>query len=364
MQDEGKSKEGRSSEERGGEWENEPTGTYKSEHAVHHHKKAYLCPSFLLHLLPFSLICAIFRPSWNRQKVNSGVCQRSSRAWGTRWLRETPVSFSCKTPSPHSPRNSPPPTGKRSDISLIFRDDIIEKRLEINTQYGLIFNAAFWIWKGFKCVIYPHSCLINKESFTDFRRQLVLLIWVFIPPPLQGIHQSLLNNSIIKQASLQHPLIHGWFSSWMCLVQLCRHMIIFCWNWLKIFGFQIQWLASCSRPTLAANISFYFFLFFYGQAESEAAVKEMRSLRERLNSSERAAEGLKSDLSAMVAHRDQGQADLHQARLQAAQLTLQLADSSLALREGRARWAQERQTLLRTAEVLHCCKAQNLKWGI
>lgn len=92
-------------------------------------------------------------------------------------------------------------------------------------------------------------------------------------------------------------------------------------------------------------------------------MKEMRSLRERLNSSERAAEGLKSDLSAMVAHRDQGQADLHQARLQAAQLTLQLADSSLALREGRAHWAQERQTLLRTAEVLHCCKAQNLKWG-
>ncbi|KAG7228322.1 hypothetical protein INR49_009186 [Caranx melampygus] len=89
------------------------------------------------------------------------------------------------------------------------------------------------------------------------------------------------------------------------------------------------------------------------EAESEAALKEMRSLRERLNSSERAAEGLKSDLSAMVAHRDQGQADLHQARLQAAQLTLQLADSSLALREGRAHWAQERQTLLRTAEKDH-----------
>lgn len=79
----------------------------------------------------------------------------------------------------------------------------------------------------------------------------------------------------------------------------------------------------------------------------------MRSLRERLNASEHASEGLKSDLSSMVAQRDHAQSELHQARLQAAQLTLQLADASLALREGRARWAQERQSLQITAEVLH-----------
>ncbi|KAM9856131.1 calcium-binding and coiled-coil domain-containing protein 1 [Aulostomus maculatus] len=89
------------------------------------------------------------------------------------------------------------------------------------------------------------------------------------------------------------------------------------------------------------------------EAENEATLKEMRSLRERLNGSERAAEGLKSDLSAMVAQRDHGQAELHQARLQAAQLTLQLADSSLALRESRAQWAQERQSLQRTSEKDH-----------
>lgn len=88
----------------------------------------------------------------------------------------------------------------------------------------------------------------------------------------------------------------------------------------------------------------------------------MRSLRERLNTSERAAEGLKSDLSAMVAQRDHGQAELHQARLQAAQLTLQLADSSLALREGRARWAQERQNLQRAAEVLYYCRILYPRW--
>ncbi len=100
-------------------------------------------------------------------------------------------------------------------------------------------------------------------------------------------------------------------------------------------------------------------MFFYGKTESEATLKEMRSLRERLNASERAAEGLKSDLSAMVVQRDHGQAELHQARLQAAQLTLQLADSSLALREGRARWAQERQNLQRNAEVLYSCRTES-----
>lgn len=89
------------------------------------------------------------------------------------------------------------------------------------------------------------------------------------------------------------------------------------------------------------------------EAESEAAMKEMRSLRERLAVSERAAEGLKNDLSAMVTQRDLGQAELHQARLQAAQLTLQLADSSLALREGRAHWAQEKRSLQGNSERDH-----------
>ncbi|CAN9516100.1 unnamed protein product [Ophioblennius macclurei] len=86
------------------------------------------------------------------------------------------------------------------------------------------------------------------------------------------------------------------------------------------------------------------------ETESEASLKEMRSLRERLHMSERSAEGLKSDLSAMVAQRDHVQAELHQARLQAAQQSLHLADATLALREGRAHWAQERMNLQRTNE--------------
>ncbi|XP_012697162.2 calcium-binding and coiled-coil domain-containing protein 1 [Clupea harengus] len=87
------------------------------------------------------------------------------------------------------------------------------------------------------------------------------------------------------------------------------------------------------------------------EAESEAALGELRSLQERLRASERAAEDLRGELSALAVKRDQNQAELHQARLQAAQLTLQLADSSLALREGRACWAQERESLQRTAEM-------------
>ncbi|XP_028850190.1 calcium-binding and coiled-coil domain-containing protein 1 [Denticeps clupeoides] len=87
------------------------------------------------------------------------------------------------------------------------------------------------------------------------------------------------------------------------------------------------------------------------EAEAEAAVAELRSVQERLNASERAAETLRAELSALAARRDQGQTELHQARLQAAQFTLQLADASLALREGRATWAQERESLQLTAQM-------------
>lgn len=78
---------------------------------------------------------------------------------------------------------------------------------------------------------------------------------------------------------------------------------------------------------------------------------EQRSVQERLTTSERAVEGLKGELSGLVVQRDRGQTELHQARMQAAQLTLQLADASLALRESRANWAQEKETLQHSAEV-------------
>lgn len=86
------------------------------------------------------------------------------------------------------------------------------------------------------------------------------------------------------------------------------------------------------------------------EAESEASLSEAQAVRGRLGASERLAESLRRELSTAVAQRDHGQGELHQARLQAAQLTLQLADASLALREGRADWAQDRQSLQRAAD--------------
>lgn len=87
------------------------------------------------------------------------------------------------------------------------------------------------------------------------------------------------------------------------------------------------------------------------QAANEAALAELRGVQERLSTSERCVETLRTEIRDMVAQRDNGQADLHQARLQAAQVTLQLADANLALREARASWVQERESLQCSTEV-------------
>ncbi|CAM9327945.1 unnamed protein product, partial [Lampetra planeri] len=85
-----------------------------------------------------------------------------------------------------------------------------------------------------------------------------------------------------------------------------------------------------------------------GQAENEATLKEMRSLRERLNLSERAVDGLKSDLSAMVAQRDLGQARTSSGPLLSG-LQVQLSETVRELQELKAslRLAQmEKEQLL------------------
>lgn len=87
------------------------------------------------------------------------------------------------------------------------------------------------------------------------------------------------------------------------------------------------------------------------EEENEAALAELRNAQERLRASERTTDDLRAELMALATQRDQQQAELHQARLQAAQLTLQLADASLALREARACWAQERESLQRTSQM-------------
>ncbi|XP_076839780.1 calcium-binding and coiled-coil domain-containing protein 1 [Brachyhypopomus gauderio] len=87
------------------------------------------------------------------------------------------------------------------------------------------------------------------------------------------------------------------------------------------------------------------------EAASEASLADLRGVQERLCSSERCVDTLRAELRDAASQRDSAQAELHRARLQAAQLTLQLADASLALREGRATWAQERESLQHSAEV-------------
>ncbi|XP_017342468.2 calcium-binding and coiled-coil domain-containing protein 1 [Ictalurus punctatus] len=88
------------------------------------------------------------------------------------------------------------------------------------------------------------------------------------------------------------------------------------------------------------------------EAANEAALAELRGVQERLSGSERCVETLRTDIRDMAAQRDNVQADLHQARLQAAQLTLQLADANLALREARASWVQERESLQCSTEMI------------
>ncbi|XP_055043429.2 calcium-binding and coiled-coil domain-containing protein 1 isoform X2 [Misgurnus anguillicaudatus] len=87
------------------------------------------------------------------------------------------------------------------------------------------------------------------------------------------------------------------------------------------------------------------------KAANEVALGELRSIQDRLNASERCVETVRGELRDMIAQRDTAHAELHQARLQAAQLTLQFADASLALREGRASWAQEKETLQKNTEM-------------
>ncbi|CDQ98381.1 unnamed protein product [Oncorhynchus mykiss] len=87
------------------------------------------------------------------------------------------------------------------------------------------------------------------------------------------------------------------------------------------------------------------------QVENGAVLAELRAMQKRLEASERGAEGLRQELREMGAQQGHSHAELHQARLQAAQLTLQQSEADLALREGRAHWAQEREAFQQAAEL-------------
>nr|XP_054605846.1 calcium-binding and coiled-coil domain-containing protein 1b isoform X1 [Nothobranchius furzeri] len=87
------------------------------------------------------------------------------------------------------------------------------------------------------------------------------------------------------------------------------------------------------------------------QVEVEASAAEVRGLQERLETSNHITESLRRELRELGTRQSQTHAELHQARLQVAQLTLQLSDQDLLLREERANSALEREACRQAAET-------------
>ncbi|XP_039652910.1 calcium-binding and coiled-coil domain-containing protein 1b isoform X2 [Perca fluviatilis] len=87
------------------------------------------------------------------------------------------------------------------------------------------------------------------------------------------------------------------------------------------------------------------------QVENEAALAEVRGLQERLVASEQVAESLRRELRELGTRQGHTHTELHQARLQVAQLTLLLSEENLVLREERANWVLEREAYKHAAET-------------
>ncbi|KAG1931041.1 calcium-binding and coiled-coil domain-containing protein 1b isoform X1 [Pimephales promelas] len=87
------------------------------------------------------------------------------------------------------------------------------------------------------------------------------------------------------------------------------------------------------------------------QIENEQTHTDLRTLQERLEASERSNDALRRDLSELGSMQSHSHAELHQVRLQSAQISVQLSQANLALREGQAVWAQEKEALRHSAEL-------------
>lgn len=85
--------------------------------------------------------------------------------------------------------------------------------------------------------------------------------------------------------------------------------------------------------------------------ENEAALAEAQRLQERLEATEHGAENLRRELRELGTRQGLAHTELHQVRMQVAQLTLQLSEENLVLREERANWALEREAYKHAAEV-------------
>ncbi|KAJ4926849.1 hypothetical protein JOQ06_014594 [Pogonophryne albipinna] len=103
------------------------------------------------------------------------------------------------------------------------------------------------------------------------------------------------------------------------------------------------------------------------QREYEAALVEVRGLQDRLEASEHVAESLRRELRELGIRQGHTNTELHQARLQVAQLTLLLSEENLVLREERANWTLEREAYKHAAEVMQSDskrELQELKVGL
>lgn len=110
---------------------------------------------------------------------------------------------------------------------------------------------------------------------------------------------------------------------------------------------------------ISSSLWFLCVLHVTVQEESEAALQDSRALQEHLEASEHLIESLRRELRELGSRQGHNHTELQQARLQAAQLALQLSEENLAHREELASWALEREALKHTFEVriMHVLKS-------
>ncbi|XP_058867515.1 calcium-binding and coiled-coil domain-containing protein 1 isoform X3 [Acipenser ruthenus] len=79
--------------------------------------------------------------------------------------------------------------------------------------------------------------------------------------------------------------------------------------------------------------------------------EQLRCSQDQLSASQQKAELLGAELGSAAAMRDRTMSELHKARLEGAELNIQLAQGTLAWKEDRAQWLKERIALLQSSEM-------------
>ncbi|XP_039602647.1 calcium-binding and coiled-coil domain-containing protein 1 isoform X1 [Polypterus senegalus] len=87
------------------------------------------------------------------------------------------------------------------------------------------------------------------------------------------------------------------------------------------------------------------------QERAETLQEQVRDLQDQLSASQQKAEVLAEELASALSTRDHATLKLKKTLLLTAELNAQLADSTLAWKEGRTQWLQEKTVLLNSLEV-------------